>query len=83
MMSVLSRRRGENTTIFENPECFASNLDVATIKMWNNRLMKDPDTQLPENLKKVTEKSYVMKDEFNENKIIGLSEGYIYAYKVI
>ena len=40
-----SKRRGENASIFENPECFMSNLDMATIKQWNNQLLKDPDTR--------------------------------------
>ncbi|KAL4454999.1 hypothetical protein ABPG74_006381 [Tetrahymena malaccensis] len=82
-MALYKKNKSVNPAIFENPECFAPNLDVMTIKSWNNRLLKDPNIPLPDNLKKVQEKQYYLNNNFDGNKIIGLSEGYTLAYSVL
>lgn len=79
-MATVSKRKGDNAAIFENPECCVNQMDTATIKEWNSKLLNDPEIPLPDNLRIVIEKDYLLGHEFDDHSLIGLGKGYSLAY---
>ncbi|EAR95077.2 hypothetical protein TTHERM_00640050 (macronuclear) [Tetrahymena thermophila SB210] len=83
-IAAATKKRGENSQIYSNPEFFNVPLhEQQEINKINNALLINRDYPIPENYKKIVDKDMQLNYSLNKKAQIGIPQGYLYGYQII